>query len=385
MIGIHDPFLTEADKREVLDALRSNWISGGGAKVAAFEEELRTFFKLPAAPLATVNGSAALILALRALNVRPGEHVLVSDYGFVATANSVRILGAEPIFLGPGNGEFPVVKLSQVENFFSHEVDAQGHFKATGKKIRGMLYNEPYGFACPRLGKIESLLASRGMFLVEDSSQAIGAQIGDSFLGAIGTLGVFSFNGNKTLTTGAGGLLMGRDPLLLAKARKLQHHSRSDSFEFIYDDVGYNFLMPNLLGALGLSQARRLPELLRRKAKIRSAYARFMQDTPLRLAGDSLSFPAWLNVVIFPGIHSDRRAFRELAVRMLDEGVQLRPTFPPVSSYPMYRDSPLFDGARGEEFFGKTICVPSGFTMDEAQAEKVVALLVKKAKELGLC
>lgn len=384
MIGIHDPYISAEEEAAVLEALRSNWISGGGSKVAAFEEELRHFLGLSHAPLATVNGSSALVLALSALGVKKGEHVLVSAYGFVATANCVRLLGAEPIFIGPEHGEFPVVTHRQVEKFLAEHVSADGCFKATGGKIRGMLYNEPFGFVCPALRETVSAFEARGMFLVEDASQAIGVRMGNSYLGTLGTMGVFSFNGNKTITTGAGGLLMAKDKTLLTRARKLQHQARSDSFDFVYDEPGHNFLMSNVLGAIGLAQAQRLPYILEKKSALRKAYGAAIAGTSLRLAGGA-DFPAWLNVLVFPHKTRDREVFRELAAQLGKEGIQIRPAFPSVTSYPMYRGSPLIDGTLTDELFDRAVCLPSGARVSESQARHIIASLQEKAKKLSLC
>ncbi|HEY8279557.1 MAG TPA: DegT/DnrJ/EryC1/StrS family aminotransferase [Bdellovibrionota bacterium] len=385
MVGIHDPSLSESELQEITAAFRSGWLSGGGEKVFAFEQELQRFFGSFCQPIACVNGSSALVLALRVQGVKPGDHVLVPDYGFVATANAVKQLGAEPIFLGPENGTFPVVTAKQIEGFFREAVDDSGCYRITGKPVRGMLYNEPYGFACPELSLCASLFAERGMFFVEDASQSIGVRLGGKFLGTFGTMGVMSFNGNKTITTGTGGVLFGKNEEAMGRARKLQHQSRSDPFEFYYDEHGYNFLMSNVLAGLGLAQARRLPEILGKKKIIRKLYSKALEGTSLLLAGSQLQeFPAWLNVVLFPKEVKSRELFRELAVRVKDDGFQLRPTFPPVTDYPMYGQSLREQVGKSREFFERGICLPSGAEVDARQVDAVVQSLLNHGKALEL-
>lgn len=385
MIGIHDPLIEGEEEREVLEALRSNWISGGGNKTAAFEESMGAFLGLPHAPVATINGTSALHLSMRALGVGPGDHVLISAYGFVATANCVLLAGAEPIFIGPEQGDFPVVTKSQVERFFSEHVDSRGNYKPTGRPVRGMLYNEPYGFTCPLLAEICEFLAGRGLFLVEDASQSLGAKCGSGYLGTLGTIGAFSFNGNKTITTGTGGLLVSRNVQMLARARKLRHQARSDPFDFYYDECGHNFLMSNVLGAVGVAQARRLPAILEKKKALRNAYAKLIQNSPFRLAGAHLEdFPAWLNVVFLPSPVPNRKAMANLASKVESAGFQLRPVFPAVTAYPMYRGFPCVQGEHLEEFFSRSICLPSGPRISEDQAAGIVRSLVQSCKELGL-
>jgi perosamine synthetase len=385
MIGIHDPLIEGEEEREVLEALRSNWISGGGKKTAAFEESIGAFLGLPHSPVATVNGTSALHLSVRALGVAPGDHVLVSAYGFVATANCVLMAGAEPIFIGPENGDFPVVSKEQVERFFSEYVDSRGNYKPTGRPVRGMLYNEPYGFTCPALAEICELFKSRGLFLVEDASQSLGVMSGEAFLGTLGSMGAFSFNGNKTITTGTGGLLVSKDEQLLKRARKLRHQARSDPFDFFYDECGHNFLMSNVLGAVGLAQARRLPFILERKKEVRRSYAELLQGESLRLAGAHLrDFPAWLNVVLLPVPARSRKVMADLASKVEADGFQIRPGFPAVTAYPMYRGFPCVNGEHLEHFFSRSICLPSGPGISEDQAAEVIHSLVRNCKELQL-
>lgn len=382
MIGIHDPQLSEAEISAVTAAARSGWLSGGGGAGVAFETELQRFFGAAHAPAAVVNGSAALVLALRSLGVEAGDQVLVSRYGFVATANAIPFVGAEPIFLGPAPGEIPVVGYDDVAFFLEESITPTGHHRATGKRVRGLLYNEPFGFACRRLPEIARLLAARGMFLIEDASQAFGAKLGDRYLGTIGDAGVFSFNGNKTLALGSGGALLAREEATLARARKLRHHARSDDFEFFYDELGYNFQLPSLLAALGVSQCRRLPEILRAKENIRAAYREFFRGTKIRLVGDE-NFPAWLNVAWLPSRADDRALVRELAHRLRADGVQIRPVFPPVTDYPMYR-SAICQGGDARAFYEHAICLPSGAGISAGQVERVAHFLVLRASELGL-
>lgn len=385
MIGIHDPLIEGEEEREVLEALRSNWISGGGKKTAAFEEAMGAFLGVPHAPVATINGTSALHLSLRALGISPGDHVLISAYGFVATANCILLSGGDPIFIGPERGEFPVVTKDQVERFFSEQVDERGNFKLTGRPVRGMLYNEPYGFACPSLAGICEFFKERGLFLVEDASQSLGAKCGSAYLGTIGSIGAFSFNGNKTITTGTGGLLVSKDKQLLERARKLRHQARSDPFDFFYDECGHNFLMSNVLGAVGLAQTRRLPAILEKKKVIRGTYAKLLRDSPISLAGAHLKdFPAWLNVVLLPSAVSGRNVMASLASRIEAAGFQVRPGFPAVTTYPMYRGSPCVQGEHLEEFFSRSVCLPSGPGVSEDQAADVIHSLVRSCKDLGL-
>ena len=381
-IGIHDPWISETDHEEVSAALSSNWISGGGAKVAAFERAFADFLGLPEPAVSTVNGTSALQLALLSCDFRPQEHMLVSAYGFVATANVVRHLGGEPIFVGPAGAERPVVQLAQLEEFFGREVDEQNRYRRTGRPLRGMLYNEPYGLADPSLPAIADFLERRGLVLIEDASQSLGSRIDNRPLGTIGHLAAFSFNGNKTLTTGAGGALVSRDLAWLRKARRLQSQSRSDDFDFYYGEEAYNFLLSNVLAGFGLAQLRKLPDILANKQRIRAAYREALKGSGWKLLGEELDFPAWLNVAVAANSR-DRAAFRELAARLERAGVRARPAFPAVTENAMYRSADVFFTSHLQHLFERGICLPSGPLVSVEEVQTVTALLAREGRTLG--
>lgn len=373
-IGIHDPWITEREKQEVTDALASNWLSGAGQKVTAFERAVQEFFSYPTQPIATVNGSAALLLGLRVAGVQPGDRVLVSDYGFVASANAIRHLGAEPVFIGPDSPEAPYVSFSRLQAFFGQQDPSAG-------PVKGMVYNQPYGLSCPQLAAVATLLREHGAFLLEDSSQAMGVAPDRQLLGTFGDFAVFSLNGNKTITTGAGGLLLARNAEDAARARRLSSQSRSDDFDFFYGEVAYNFQMPNTSAAIGLAQAQRLPEILEKKKRIRALYREKLSSWRL-LAAESL-YPAWLNVALSarPG---ERPQFRALATALEEKGIRVRPAFPPVSANPAYAGAKVFQGEHSSYLFQHGICLPSGPTLTELDVGKVVQALEECGKALGL-
>lgn len=376
-IGIHDPWIGEADHRQVKEALDSNWISGGGEKTDQFERGLKEFFGAPA--VSVVNGTGALLLALRVSGFRSGCHMLVSAYGFVATANAVRHLGGEPIFLGPESTGNPVITLRQLKYFFETEVDASLRFRRTGKKIHGLLYNEPYGFASEDLGAIAEFLSQRGLVLIEDASQAVGVSMDGKMLGSIGHIGVLSLNGNKTLTTGAGGVLLTSNSAWEAHARRLQNQSRSDDFDFFYDEAAHNLLLSNVLAGLGVSQLARLPEIIERKISIRKFYREFLGG---RLLGAESIFPAWLNVAM-ASRPMPRANFRELAARLDRKGIRVRPAFPAVTANVMYRDSAHFFAEHSNDLFDRGLCLPSGPQLSQSEVETVCSELLREGKDLG--
>ena len=381
-IGIHDPTITKEEYAEVAGTLDSGWLSSGGLKSVAFENKLGEFLRVSCQPLATTSGTAALKLAARVAGIQSGDHVLVSAYGFIATANAIKHLGGEPIFLGPENPLFPVVTFSQVRQFLQNQLTPQGLFKKTGRPVKGLFYNEPYGLCCPQIGEFRGLLDSRGMFFVEDAAQSFGVEWDGSHLGTFGHLGVYSFNGNKTLAVGQGGALTGSKQEWLAMAKRLSSQDRTDDFDFYYGDAAYNVQISNLLAALGLAQLKNMQEILRQKSKIRRWYREAFLGSELSLLASELDYPAWLNIVLFPK-PMDRGHFRRLASEMGEAGIQIRPTFPAVPRNQLYKNAPLFQNETIDAVFDRGICLPSGASLHTSQVERIAKLLLEKSKKLG--
>lgn len=380
-IGIHDPWITELEKKEISEALASNWLSGGGPKVHAFENLAQEFFQAAERPIATASGSAALLLGLRVAGVQAGDHVLVPSYGFVACANAVRHLGAEPIFIGPENPKMPVVTLRQIESFFEKEVGPNSRLRKTGGRIRGMIYNQPYGLTCPRLPAITEFFQERKLFLFEDSSQGMGVRLGEAPLGTFGDLSVFSLNGNKTITTGAGGLLLIKNPAWSARARKLLVQSRCDDFDFYYDEAAYNFQMPNVSAAIGVGQFRRISKILEKKSNIRIHYHALLRSWKLFAA--EKAYPAWHNLALTKRAAS-RAEMGALASAAQARGVRIRPAFPAVTENIMYKNSLSYQNEGPPFLFDHGICLPSGPALEKEDIEYVCAVLEEEGKRLGL-
>ncbi|MGE3261550.1 MAG: DegT/DnrJ/EryC1/StrS family aminotransferase [Bacteriovoracia bacterium] len=380
-IGIHDPWITDLEKKEVSEALASNWLSGGGSKVHAFEDLAQEFFQSTERPISTANGSAALLLGLRVAGVQAGDHVLVPSYGFVACANAVRHLGAEPIFIGPENPEMPVVTFEQIKSFFEKEIGPDFRLRKTGARIQGMIYNQPYGLTCPRLSAIAEFFQERKLFLFEDSSQGMGVRLGNSLLGTFGDLSIFSLNGNKTITTGAGGLLLIKNPAWAARARKLLAQSRCDDFDFYYGEAAYNFQMPNVSAAIGVGQFKRIAEILEKKSNIRTHYRTLLRSWKLFAA--EMTYPAWHNLALARRAAS-RAEMRALASATQARGVRIRPAFPAVTENAMYKNSLSYQNEKSPFLFDHGICLPSGPALEKEDIEYVCAVLEEEGRRLDL-
>lgn len=367
MIGIHDPWITEREKEAVSAALESGWVSGHGEFIPRFERELASALGLTRPVVSTVNGSAALLLALRALSPGQGFRALLCDYGFVATANAVVYAGGVPVFLGPDQPGDPTVSAERIEEHLRKD-----------PSLRAVVYNQPYGFSAD-MARLRAVCDERGVLLIEDSSQALGFRQRGRMLGTFGHAGCWSMNGNKTVTTGMGGALYLEDDALCARARRLRIHGRDDPFDFHYEELGYNFQLSNVLAALGCAQVARLPEILAKKEAVRAQYSERFAGLGLRLVGGP--GPAWLNLLWLEKPR-DRAFFRALAAAAEADGVQLRPAFPPVTSYPMYASAERHATEHSSSLFERSVCLPSGAGLTPAEVIRAAEVVHHALRKL---
>ncbi|NUM88353.1 MAG: DegT/DnrJ/EryC1/StrS family aminotransferase, partial [Bdellovibrionales bacterium] len=277
----------------------------------------------------------------------------------------------------PSSHEDPSVSLEQITDLFSQHVKADGSFKGSGRKIRAFFHNAPYGMAGD-MDRIAEFLRGRGVLLVEDAAQAFGVRQGGRYLGAFGDFGCWSFNGNKTLAAGAGGALFVADPAQRERALRLRHHGRCDDFEFLYEGLGGNYVMPNTLAALASSQFSRLDQILARKSQIRSFYeVAFSGDLPLLSNRTGRGGePYWANVVLFPR-PLDRDQFHRIVEALGQEGIQVRPCFPPLSRNAPFRSSPLLYPEHSLSLFNRGLMLPSGPGVTKEDVRRVKEALMR--------
>src|SRR5699024_8407542 len=274
-ILLSKPDITEVEEEYVLDAIRSGWVAPLGPHVDAFEEEVAERVGVKHA-LAPSSGTAALHLALVHLGAGPGTVVVLPTMTFAATANAVVYTGAEPVFVDSraedGNLD-PALFLEAVDTL-----------QAEGRQVAAAITVDLFGRTC-EYGQIEPGLAERGVPLLEDAAEALGAVYQGRAAGSFGTAGVLSFNGNKIMTTSGGGMLLSDDDELIAHARKLSTQAREPVPWYEHTEVGYNYRLSNLLAALGRGQLTRLDTMIERRREIRARYADELADQPVRFLG----------------------------------------------------------------------------------------------------
>jgi perosamine synthetase len=360
VIGLHEPELGEVEKQYVDEALDSGFVSSVGEFVTRFEDEIAAFTGARSAVVVS-NGTSALHVALVLAGVQPGDEVLVPALSFIATANAVVHAGAQPHFLdsSPATLGLDVAALESAIDGLERRNGALFNPR-TGARVSAVAPMHTFGHPTEIEATVE-LAERNGLVVVEDAAESLGSYVGDRHTGTFGRLGVLSFNGNKTLTTGGGGMILTNDLELGRRAKHLTTTAKiPHGWEFEHDEVAWNYRMPNLNAALGVAQLTRLPGFLVEKRLLADRYAEafagldgvtFVREP----AGTTSNY--WLNAVRLDV--PDRALRDELIGATNAAGLGVRPFWNLLSEQRMYVENPRGDLAVAHELLNSTICLPS--------------------------
>jgi perosamine synthetase len=371
-VPVAGPSITASELAAVAAAAQHGWYGGAGSFVARFE---RAFAELHGVrfALALPSCTAAIHLALAAHGIGPGDEVIVPDLTWIATAAPLDYLGATPVFADVDPHTWCLCPAS-VERCLT-------------ERARAIVAVDLYG-NLPDFAALRRLAAARGIPLLEDAAEAIGSRRGARLAGSFGDVGLFSFHGSKTLTTGEGGMLITDDERVYERCRVLQDHGRRPGDRsFACDEVAFKYKMTDLQAALGLAQLERLDELVAGKRRIFASYRHALADVPglaWNEPGDDVFASYWMTtVVLAERPPADRDGLqRALAAA----GIDSRPFFPPLSSTPAYRDRPEAAAAAARNRHSQAIGprglnLPSALSLDEATIARVAAVVRNHLQE----
>ncbi|MEG2940919.1 MAG: LegC family aminotransferase [Thermomonas sp.] len=335
VIPLHRPVFEGNEKQYLLDCIDSNFVSSVGAKVVEFEQQIAAFTGSKYA-IATVNGTAALHVALQLAGVRRGDEVISQALTFIATCNALTYAGAHPVFV---DVDVDTLGLSPtaLQRWLSANAevrDGRAYNRGTGRRIAACVPMHTFGFPL-RIREILALCDEYGIPVVEDAAESLGSYVDGRHTGTFGKLATLSFNGNKTITTGGGGMIVTDDEAIAIHAKHLTTTAKiPHPFEFVHDEVGYNYRLPNLNAALGCAQMERLPEMLAIKAEVARAYAELFTGTAIHfqqpLEGDVAN--RWLNAIVLDS-EQERDEFLEYTN---SRGIMTRPIWRLMSRLEMY-------------------------------------------------
>lgn len=329
-IQVSQPLLTGNELAYVTECIRKNWISSQGMFVKQFEKMFSGFCGMEEG-LAVSNGTVALHLALLAFGIEPGDEVIVPDFTFAATINAVLYTGATPVLVDVDDETWTM--------------DPQDVERAITNRTRAIMPVHLYGQSC-RMDELMEIARKEKILVVEDCAEAVGTQYKDSPVGGFGDAAGFSFYGNKTITTGEGGMVLFKDREIAEKARCLRDHGMDQNRRYWHDHVGYNYRMTNIQAAIGVAQMERVSEFVAAKKAIGNFYTSALRDihgirTPPMTSWGINSY--WLYTVIVDSKEAMSRD--EMIAKLLLNGIETRPVF-----YPLHVMTPYQQYSRGKGF-----------------------------------
>lgn len=335
-IPLHRPVFEGNERQYLVDCIDSNFVSSVGARVTEFEQKIAAFTGSRYA-IATVNGTAALHVALQLAGVQRGDEVLGQALTFIATCNALSYAGAVPVFIDidlDTLGLSPQA-LGRWLSVHAEVRDGKAYNRATGRRIAACVPMHTFGFPL-RIAEVVAICDEYGIPVVEDAAESLGSYVEGRHTGTFGKLATLSFNGNKTITTGGGGMIVTDDEALARHAKHLTTTAKiPHPYEFVHDEVGYNYRLPNLNAALGCAQMERLPEMLAIKAEVARRYRDFFEGSGIRFvqALDGNVANHWLNAIVL-----DNEAERDAFLTYTNEqGVMTRPIWRLMSRLPMFQ------------------------------------------------
>jgi len=335
-LPLHRPIFEGNEKRYLTECIDSNFVSSVGQQVVEFEGQVANFVGARHA-VATVNGTAALHVALQLVGVSADDEVITQALTFIATCNALSYAGARPVFV---DVDLDTMGMSPIalKQFLSENAvkrDGQTFNKLSGRRLAACVPMHTFGLVC-RIEEIVAICNEYGIAVVEDAAESLGSYVGQRHTGKFGKIATLSFNGNKTITTGGGGMIITDDPALAVRAKHLTTTSKvPHPYEFEHDEVGYNYRLPNLNAALGCAQMERLPEFLASKAEVSRRYAAFFEATNIGFvtAREGTTSNNWLNAILL-GSLTERNEFLEFSNGC---GVMARPVWRLMTHLVMYR------------------------------------------------
>ena len=330
-IPLHEPCLGTAEQERLEQCIASGFVSTSGRTVSEFESAFARYVGSSYA-VATSSGTAALHVALVAAGVQPGDTVLIPDLTFVATANSILYCGARPALVDVSAETWCMDP--DVLRDACHQLIRDQH------QLKAIVPVHLYGCAGP-MDEILDIAKSFGLMVIEDAAEALGTTYRGAQAGTLGTAGCFSFNGNKIITTGSGGMICTNSKDLSERIRHLINQAKDKNAGYFHTEMGFNYGMNNLAGAMGMAQLDRLPDLLKKKHEIASRYQEAFCDIPSVRCHDDTYRPDqnhWLFSVQLQEIEQ-----REVWMQAGNEhGIELRPFFTPLHQQPFLKQAPRF-------------------------------------------
>ena len=380
-IPLSVPSLNGNELQYVKECIDTEWVSSAGKYVDLFEQKIAEYTGSKYV-IACVNGTAAIQVSLRLAGVGAGDEVIVSTLTFIASVNAITYNNAKPIFID-ADKYYNIDAEKTIEFIKNETVFKNGitYNKKTNNKIAAIIPVHVWGNAC-WLDELVELCNKQNIAIVEDAAESLGTfynagKYKGKHAGTIGKLGCLSFNGNKIITTGGGGMILTDVKTLEEKAKYLSTQAKDDPIRYIHDEVGYNFRLTNIQAALGVAQLEQLPAILKRKKEIYDFYQSKIENIEglsLSKVPDYADNNHWLNL-----LKIDSKVYnqdREVLMKRLEgNGIQTRPVWKLNHEQKPYKDYQHFKVEKAKELVKNSLCLPSSANLSNENLNKIVSVL----------
>ena len=384
LIPLSVPSIQGNEWKYIKDCLDTEWVSSGGKYVDKFEEEICRYAGAKYA-VACMNGTAALHVSLKLVGVQPADEVIVPTLTFIAPVNVVRYLNAEPIFMDAD--DYYNIDAQKTIQFIKNESEFRNGFtynKKTGKRILAIIPVHVFGNAV-NLEELIPICTERNIKVIEDATESLGTvytkgKFVGKHTGTIGDIGCFSFNGNKIITTGGGGMIVTDNPVYAQKARYLTTQAKDEKVRYIHNEIGYNYRLTNIQAALGVAQLEKLPEYLKIKRNNFYTYKEKINKIPgLNLAEmpDYADNNHWMYALQIDKVKygKDRE---ELMQYLSEKGIQTRPVWYFNHLQKPYKDCQTYKIEKAIELWENTLNIPCSIVLNEYEVNYVLKKLTRK-------
>lgn len=368
-IPVSEPNITEIEKKYIKEAVDSTWISSTGKFINLFENSFADYLKVKHS-ISVTNGTVALHLALLALGIGEGDEVIVPNFTYIATANAVMYTGATPIFASFNNETL--------------NIDEESIEKLITNKTKAIICVHLYGNSC-NIRRMQEISRKYNLYLIEDAAEAIGTEYNGQKIGSYGDISTFSFYGNKTITTGEGGMVVTNSDTLANKIKILKDQGMSRVQRYWFDEIGYNYRMTNIQAAIGYGQMQRINELVGKKvenAKIYDELLKSEDGIKLIRTEENSKNSFWMYSIILDGYNDEKR--NVLMEELKGRGVETRPFFYLMTEMPPYKnyrkDNQDYDLKC--EISNSGINLPSSTILDKENIEYVCNTLIEVMRSI---
>lgn len=376
-IPLSEPLLAGNEWEYVRECLDTGWVSTAGSFVGRFEHDLAKRVSVAHA-VAMVNGTSALHIALLAAGVKPDDLVIVNDLTFIAPANAIRYAGAWPLFIDADPDTWQI-DTEQLARLLEEECELRGEtllHVPTGRRIAALLPVHILGGVCDA-DRLTELASAFKLPLIEDATECLGATYKGQPAGTHGLIGCYSFNGNKIITTGGGGMLATHDSEINSLARYLSTQAKDDAVEYRHEQLGYNYRMPNVLAAIGTAQLEQLDKQIEARRAVEARYHEAFADVEgitLRKETEGSVSNGWLTTVLFDEERFGKSS-REVMAALEGEQIQTRPLWTPLHQT-VHRKWTHGSFPIAERLQRQALSLPSSSTLTPEQQERIIELIL---------